>query len=372
MSLQFTQYEISKKINDEKRTFSILTNKEKSTQKCLRSRQRRLDYFTTRLQKLPENSPKRNDYSHIIRFLNHKIEVENDRHQQLIRNLEETKQKMEEYESMRGMYLSPISSQPSEVVTLLVRLLSGDVLEVIVDRSHPMSGFADQFANQNHYEECVTTRMVFLIMSEKEEKEQTFWSHEERHIGKSIGDVLGSELPILNLFIRPVEDPDYLKTVTIMRKILYSLKRDDSSFSNEELFDLYNNWRMTHNVSSMNRYQKLKACIDEHLEMFNLLSEDEMGMKNRHWDMVAFCQFRRNYHPRPHHLPTGQNMIRHILRENGNDAVLPVYQIVWILRLMTVGEMLENGIRIQNIPPTWKYYRFVADWHNYVREADNM
>jgi hypothetical protein len=346
---------------------------EKRSAKCLRSRQKRLDYFTTRLQKLPENSCKKDKYNLTIQYLNCRIELIEAGHHYEESKLNEAKQQMEQYESMRGMYLSPISSHPSEVITLVVRLLSGDFLQVVVDRSHPMIGFADQFANQNHYAECVTTRMVFLIMSEEEEKQHIFWSPEERHIGKSIGDVLGSELPILNLIIRPIEDPKYLEKVTTMRKIIYSLKRDDSAFSNEELFDLYNNWRMSHNVFSMNRYQKLKACIDDHLEMFNLLSEDEMVTKSRHWDLISFCQFRHNYQPRRHHhLPTGQNMIRHILRENGNDVVLRTFQLVWILRLMTVGEMLESGIRIQNIPPNWKYYRFVADWYNYVRDADNM
>ncbi len=373
MSLQFTQYEISKKINDAKKTLNIYMNGKKSMEKRLRSRQKRLEYFTTRLSQLPENSSKKEKYNHRIQYLTNRIQTIEACDRYRDGKINEMKQQMEQYESMRGMYLSPISSQASEVITLVVRLLSGDLFEVVVDRSHPMIGFADQFANQNHYAECVTTRMVFLIMSEEEEKHQIFWSPEERHIGKSIGDVLGSELPILNLIIRPVEDPDYLQKVTIMRKILYSLKRNDSIFSNEELFDLYNNWRMTHNVSSMNRYQKLKACIDDHLEMFNQLSEDEMVAKTHHWELVAFCQFRHNYHPRRHHhLQTGRNMIRHILRENGNDVVLGVYQLVWLLRLMTVGEMLESGIRIQNIPPTWKYYRFVANWYNYVREADNM
>ncbi len=372
MALELTHYEISKKIRESKNTLDRVLLYIRCIQRTHSSCEKKLVKYTERLERLSENDVKRETYNQKIQYYIRRIE----QYSQAIheRRIEHNAviQQMEQYELMKGMYLSPISSQPSQVITLIVRLLSGELLEIVVDRSHPIIGFADQFAKQHNYDDSVTSRMVFLIMSEEEEeKHQTFWSPEERHDGKSIGDILGTELPILNLIIRSVEDPEREQKIILLRKILYSLNRNDS-YSDEYLFDFYCNWRMKQRISSLNRYQKMKMCIEEHPDIFNITDDNENAERSRRMDLIAFRQFIHRFRPYRHNIDFGRDMFQQIFQIHGYDIVLRLNQITWLLRFMTFPQMFEMGLRVQNIPTTWKYYRFVENWDYYTRESEQM
>lgn len=177
--------------------------------------------------------------------------------------------------------------------TLMVRLLSGDVKAVEIDMFRPVVTFADEFAQQHGYNPSATSRMVFLIQSEEEEKESTvFWSPEERHEGKTFIEVLSErlgeefcqdDLPMLNLLIRPMaEDREMGAKVDLIRKLLKEQSLNDD-YEDETLFAMFGNWHLTYRPSGAgNRYLTMKAFVEQNGDAFWPMSEEEKeGQKER-------------------------------------------------------------------------------------------
>lgn len=171
--------------------------------------------------------------------------------------------------------------------TLMVRLLSGDVKAVEIDMFRPVVTFADEFAQQHGYNPSATSRMVFLIQSEEEEKESTvFWSPEERHEGKTfievLNEVLGvdefcqDDLPMLNLLIRPMaEDREMGAKVDLIRKLLKEQSLNDN-YEDETLFAMFGDWHLTYRPSGAgNRYLTMKAFVEQNPAAFWSMSEEE-------------------------------------------------------------------------------------------------
>jgi hypothetical protein len=326
------------------------------------------------------------EYRHKIQCLTSWVE----RYQQCITEKEtveiQTTRQIEEMEAMKNAYLIPLSSQVSETIPIMVRLLSGDFLEVMVDRAHPVAGFADQFAKQHGYHPIATGRMVFMVRTEEqggeekgkeeEQKQNVFWSPEERHPGKSVGDLLGTgaSIPILYLFIRPVEDKESKEKALLLRKILYTLHRD-ASYSDETLFDLYSNWRLTANTmaDSLNRYQKMFAFVSANEEIFPLLEGLRKEEQDRRMDLMAFRIFRERIRPRPRNLQNieyEREWLRIALLRYGPTYIFRQSQLFFFLRNVTVEQLFQEGFTIQNMSPTWRYYRFLAEWDRYTQESD--
>ena len=312
--------------------------------------QTRIQYYTAVLKR-------------VIRAEEH-VETE---HRQLIHQ-------MEELELTKGTYLSPISSQASEPITITVRMLSGDTVEVSADHAHPVAGFADQFMKQNGYHESATSRMIFLLG--EDEKESIFWSAQDRHVGKSIGDLLGDQPPILHLFIRNADDSTKEEKIISLRKILHSLSRDDS-ITDDGLFDLYSNWLMTSSIpSTANRYQKMMTFVKENETQFPIIEKDNEA-DTRHADLIAFRAFRARYRltsQKPinaYHQRT-RDCLQFIFNRYGPNYIFRREQITRFLYCFTMDQLIEQGVTAQNFPPEWKYYRFIAHWDQYNQEADTM
>ena len=304
-------------------------------------------------------------------------------------NLRALEKRVETIEAMRGGYLVPVSSQASSPLRVSVQLLSGDLLEVVTDRALPVAGWADQFAVQHGYQPSATMRMVFLLSPSdaekdkgvdeeaKEEQHGVFWSPEQRHHGQSVGDLLGEKEPLLHLFIRSAEDPERDEKVSTLRRVLRALHRDDS-VSEETLYPMYENWRMTANVSALrNRYERMVAFVKSNEEVFRVLSEEERAEQVRRVDMEAFRAFRswasalpRRSHP-PHHKRMTLGWIDTIFQLRGREnVVFDRNRVCRFLGVLTVEELFAAGVRAENIAPTFKGRRFLADWERYCREAD--
>ena len=211
----------------------------------------------------------------------------------------------------------------------------------------------------------------------KEEQHGVFWSPEQRHHGRSVGDLLGEKEPLLHLFIRSAEDPERDEKVSTLRRVLRALHRDDS-VSEETLYPMYENWRMTANVSALrNRYERMVAFVEAHPEVFRVLSEEERAEQARRVDMEAFRAFRswaealpRRAHP-PHHKRMTLGWIDTIFQLRGREnVVFDRNRVCRFLGVLTVEELLAAGVRAENIAPTFKGRRFLADWERYNREAD--
>ena len=379
MALKLTNYEISMEIRNKKRIADASTHYISGFQKRVQSSQRSLELYNIKSLEHPDDDSKGQRIRRRIRYYTHNITAFQRRIQEEEQHRATAMREIEEFELMKETYLSPISSQPSEPITLVVRLLSGDLLTVSVDRAHQVTGFADHFVKQHNYNDIATSRLVFLIMPEEQEQEQEeekqliFWSPEERHIGKSIGDVLGSTLPILNLVIRPTVDVDQMQKATTLRKILHSLKRDDS-MSDDALFELYSNWRLTANISVVaNRYQKMIAFIEANQETFPILEESSLEEQARRADLLAFRSFRSRMRPwRPQRAESARDWLQQLFRRYGENLLFRPDQILFFLRILTIDQFFQEGVTIRHIPTTWKYYRFLAEWERYNREADAM
>lgn len=202
--------------------------------------------------------------------------------------LRDVQQLEEQYASVVVTASVPSSEKEDDgtSATLMVRLLSGDVKAVEIDMFRPVVTFADEFAQQHGYNPSATSRMVFLIQSEEEEKENTvFWSPEERQEGKTFIEVLSErlgnefsqdDLPMLNLLIRPMaEDREMGAKVDLIRKLLKEQSLNDN-YDDETLFEMYGTWHLTYLPSGKgNRYLTMKAFVEQNPAAFWSMSEEE-------------------------------------------------------------------------------------------------
>lgn len=244
--------------------------------------------------------------------------------------------------------------------TLMVRLLSGDVKEVEIDMFRPVVTFADEFAHQHGYNPSATGRMVFLIQSEEEEKENTvFWSPEVRHEGKVFievfGEILGDEfcqddLPMLNLVIRPMaEDREMGAKVELIRKLLKEQSLNDN-YDDETLFAMFGNWYLTYQPSGAgNRYLTMKAFVAQNGEAFWPMSEEEKVQQKEREEVRGFRDWLRD-------------IADDILLRHSRSAF--VHGDQFLVARMEIFEMLPRMIAQNNVPAMRHYcerhvYRYV-------------
>ena len=168
-------------------------------------------------------------------------------------------------------------SVEAEPLTLSVRLLSGDVLSIQVDRSLRISAFADYFCKTHGYAPCATKRMTFMKKQEEakssdELEDEIFWSDEIRREGEVMDDHV-EDGDMLYLIIQPLEDPEWLEKFSLFRRILEKegrIARKDY----EEIFSIYSTWLLTWiPPANTNRYIRLKAFVDENEDIFPIVEK---------------------------------------------------------------------------------------------------
>ncbi len=392
MSVFLTHYEITKQLASARKAVetatyhhqSAVTKWEASTRRLEASVEKNQKHMAKaeRMARLPQGDKKRETFQKTaasnradVAYRTYMVGMWNQMIATNERDLGKKRAEVERIEAMYGLYLVPLSSQVSERVVVTVRLFSGEMLDIEVDRAHPVGGFADQFAQQHGYQPSATERMVFLLpASEAEEKEEAntlFWSPEVRHNGKSIGDILGDREPLVHLLIRSVEESEREEKVPTLRAILTSLHRNDR-LSDEALYDMYANWRLTADVSSLrNRYQRMLAFVEAHPEEFPVLSEAEQAEQARRVDLRGFREFLRKttYQHPSYRIQDMRQVVQTMLVRKGQDTVFCPNLIKHFLSVLTVEELFEAGIRVQNISPQFKYYRYLAEWDRYTAEA---
>jgi hypothetical protein len=392
-----TQYEIHHKLRPLTKELARYTRASTRNRKYIAKRQQQIEILTTEIasfrsrleQEEAENQIKKytskiKRHTQIIEMYTRYMDFYQRHLSNYERKIQQMEQQVEQLEAMKGKYLSPVASQPSEPIVLSIRLFSGDLLHLSVDRSHPVAGFADQFAEQMGYASSAVTRMVFLIAAEEkdqkqeqeqeEEKDQVFWSPEERHHGLSIGDLLGPTTPLLHLVIRPSADLYAEQKAMTLRRILRSLQRDDS-LDNEALFELYTNWLLTTKIpSTYNRYQKMTEFITQSEDLFPVLTDSHrIEQQRRFLDLDAFRSFRNSLHTYRRHLQDmGRQGAQGFLQRHGQDAILRPDQLYFYLTIFTVPQFFDLGFTVANLPKKYKYYRFLANWTRYAQEADSL
>lgn len=167
---------------------------------------------------------------------------------------------------------------------LFVRLLSGDLQTIEVDRGLPISSFADHYAQTHGYAPSAVQRMVFLLPKEENkdkdesesesESENIFWSPEVRHEGISVGDRV-HEGDLLCLLIRPLEDSEWKDRLSVIRQFLEKGGLYDN-VTDEDIFSLYSTWSLTWTPPpKSNRYLRTKAFVEAHPDVFRPMEEEE-------------------------------------------------------------------------------------------------
>jgi hypothetical protein len=397
MSTLLTHYEITKQLGSARKALEATTHhrmrfmaKQERSERQLEDsieKSQKHSAKAVRLAHLPEDHEKRvkfmalsADYQRTVSYRTYLVGRWSRLIGEMEQKLSDETQEVERLEAMYGAFVVPLSSHVSEPVVVMVSLMSGEMLEVAVDRAHPVGGFADQFAQQHGYHPSATGRMIFLPppyeeseaeaeTKEEEEVHRVFWSPEHRHGGKSIGDILGHREPLVHLLIRSVDESERKEKVPTLRKILTSLRRDDR-LSDEALYDMYANWRLKADVSSLrNRYQKMAAFVEEHTEAFPVIDEEGQAEQARRVDLRAFREWAKSRQAYPQRAQTVLMWIQNMFIMEGRDIVFGPQQIVRFLSVLTVDQLFQSGVRIQNIPTTYKYYRYLAEWERYCREA---
>lgn len=211
-------------------------------------------------------------YAHsVIPYLEARVRDSGEWLQQELTRMNRTKADMEEVDALIQR-LKATDCVEAEPLTLSIRLLSGDVLTMCVDRSQRIASFPDIFCQRFGFQPCATKRMTFLQVMEEakhseEQEEEIFWSVDVRREEEVIGDRL-TEGAILHLLIQPLEDPEWSERFALLCKILDSANRY-ATVSDEEIFGIYSNWILTWiSPPRSNRYIRMKAFMEEHEDIF--------------------------------------------------------------------------------------------------------
>lgn len=253
-------------------------------------------------------------------------------------------------------------TQETKGQTLLeipVQLLSGQILVVSIDSTHPVSSFADAFAQQHGYPPSATERMVFMILHEQDEKQEEadgtiFWSPEERHPGKTIADL---DIRVLHLVIRPIEATPREKEekMDLVRSILRKETRY-SQYDTDQLFDMFSAWHLTWQPPAKgNRYITMKAFVDAHPDMFWMVSQEEQRQQMieslRHWILEGAEQFAQDAEYEPDFVLRRQQAIHHLENRIAGGA----YQFPFIKQrcLLYQQYILPWEMYMMGVPLDW-------------------
>jgi len=168
--------------------------------------------------------------------------------------------------------IQSVSRDKSMPLSVLVKMMTGDILSVEIDFQDSIQHFPLQFAHQHQYNlSVVKSRMLFLIDDEKELlsglKDGSTWSEEFK---------TEDDIPILHLFIRPEDENELSSKISLIYKILDDKKRK-SLLSQDELSSKYSEWNLHYMPPpNSNRYLNLVAFVFSNSEYFPELSDEEM------------------------------------------------------------------------------------------------
>jgi hypothetical protein len=252
-----------------------------------------------------------------------------------------------------------------EPVSIMVRLMSGDILPVETCFQDWIPNFIDDFIAQHQYNPHIRNRIKFFVDSytDVDHKGELLpfiseYSCKMRHWNdefKTPGD-----LPILNMFISDEDDISRRSKLELIRKILSDKNLDDTK-TDDEIYELYNTWHIHYQPpASSNRYTNLLAFIQQHSDIFNELSQDSILEKQlinklrefRSWfnsDSTYIYNLQTN---RPeyfaHHLAIVQEQIQQYLVTNPDDVVTKDVSGYW-RHFMSLSDIVAYGISSHNL-----------------------
>ena len=281
------------------------------------------------------------------------------------------KKELEELSDDPFQAIQSVSREKPMPVTVVIKMMTGDILSVDVDFQDSLLHFPLQFAQQHQYNlSVVKSKMLFLVDEEKDllnnisgNPLETTWSEEFKN---------EDDIPMIHLFIRPEEEKELSYKISLIQKILEN-KHRKSSLSQEDLINKYSEWNL-HYMSppNSNRYLNSVAFIEENNEYFPPMDDDEKidleyEKKRRYFirlrdENICVTQSRRrgltsNY------ISHIKNMILNKIRLNSN-FVFSQRDIILYRSYLMYQELIDLGVTSEmmfsNLSPN-----FVEEWKEF-------
>jgi hypothetical protein len=167
----------------------------------------------------------------------------------------------------------------SNAAVVLIRTMTGDLIEVEVDMPTPIYLLVEEFIRQRHYNRSAGSRLVFAVDGEEEPLLAGNVSQENWERGrKTWSEVFqtADAIPMFNLLILPSNDSEeeVRAKVSLIRQIVEKKKLGDNN-STEDLHSLYSEWILTYRPAQKgNRYTTMSDFVDQHLHLFPELDEE--------------------------------------------------------------------------------------------------
>jgi hypothetical protein len=177
---------------------------------------------------------------------------------------------------------------------------------------------------------------------------------------------------MLNLFIKPLEEPAYKKYQKMehVRDILLKEKRYEN-YSMEDIYSMYSTWVLTYiPKNKSNRYIQISTFVNDHPEKFYQLSPEQLvereGRIERlslRSDVAEFRIFRNRGEALPPLCPHQFGWMTEQCRIIGEERrLLSPESADVILRYVSVPRLFEMGLTRENFPINYRYNKFIANW----------
>jgi hypothetical protein len=175
-----------------------------------------------------------------------------------------------------------IAHQPvvrSEAASVMVRMLSGDLVEIEIDMNLPVISLMEEFIRQRRFNPSASKRLLFIVDGEEEPLIAHDLSAEKlERVSKKWSELFSDSLPLFHLLIQsPNEHPvDVRSKVDFIRSIAEEKKRGDDN-KDEDLYALYSEWILTYlPPAKSNRYINMSAFVDQHPDLFPEMDEETL------------------------------------------------------------------------------------------------
>lgn len=253
----------------------------------------------------------------------------------------------------------------SNAAVVLIRTMTGDLIEVEVDMPTPIYLLVEEFIRQRHYNRSAGSRLVFAVDGEEEPLLAANVSQENWERGrKTWSEVFqtADAIPMFNLLILPSNDSEeeVRAKVSLIRQIVEKKKLGDNN-STEDLHSLYSEWILTYRPAQKgNRYTTMSDFVDQHLHLFPELDEEALAAlqaeKEYRKKLAKFKASRLSEYTRFDRLVAWYGeaetnrqramvleQLRQLLAQQP-DAVLTLDQSRFFRRWLSIPELLAEGM----------------------------
>lgn len=238
------------------------------------------------------------------------LELEGARHAHKEAGRLRLKQRQQQYREQRLYqkerhaigHLHP-ATEPSQALSLMVKLLSGELLTVEVHSADCVELLPRQFAEQHGYHLGVIPQMTFYVSEDMDAEEEDSKPKEPFVTGTT--HLLGTRrtwmelfphgAPMLLFLLKESNDYSRADKLRLMHDILRR-RQLAAMMEDDDLWSLYQAWNIHCAVHvDANRWQKLSAFVDDHLPHFVPLTQEIIHQRERQARIVRRLHNEESY-----------------------------------------------------------------------------